>query len=673
MDSNKLCPAIFNVVADNLVKLAALFPAAVKDGQLDIAALREELGQFEEVGAEKYELTWAGKQAAKKLSQTDVAGRTLKYVPEDSKDPDTTQNLYIEGDNLEVLKLLRQNYYGAVKMIYIDPPYNTGNDFVYRDNFTQSHAESAEAEGETVNGERMVVNQKSSNRFHANWLNMMYPRLRVAKDLLREDGVIFVSIDDNEAENLKKVCDEIFGSNNYQATITYVRKTSGKQDSTNFMKSTEYIICYSKSSEWECAPIIADSKVTDRYNKADDNGRKYRETDLRKTGSGDRREDRPLMFYPFYYNIQKNELLVKQKQDNTLKKMGYTEIFPVKPDGTDGRWRWGYTTSVSNLAFLVARIMPKYRNENKYTVYEIDYIDKNGNVRTVVEHTSWDRTEFNSDNAMLEFKNLGFSNQLFPFPKSSALMGHIVYLANTSDDDTILDFFSGSATTAHAVMQRNAEDKGSRKFIMVQYPEICDENSEAAKADYSNICQIGKERIRRAGKKIKTEIERANAQLQPGEEPNPMPDIGFRVFRVAGTNIRWTREALKGGQMTLAEGALSDKDRLDFMPGFTDLDVVYEILLRQRDIPLSAKVEKLGIGKRAYMFADAYVVCLDESVSAGLVEELAAVEPAPIQYVLRDSAFDDNISLKDETLRRLEAYIARNSGELKKTYTVEFI
>jgi len=221
-------------------------------------------------------------------------------------------------------------------------------------------------------------------------------------------------------------------------------------------------------------------------------------------------------------------------------------------------------------------------------------------------------------------------------------------------------------------MQLNAEDGGSRRFILVQYPEICEEKTEAAKAGFPNICEIGKERIRRAGEKIKAEIENNNAQLKIGEAPKRVPDIGFRVFRVADTTIRWTHEAVRG-QMELDESMLSDKDRLDFMPGYTDIDVVYEILLRQRDIPLSAKIEKLSIGKRTYIFADAYVVCLDDSVSVGLVEALAAVEPAPIKYIFRDSAFDDNISLKDETIRRLKAYIARNSGGQKKAYTVEFI
>jgi len=270
MSDNKLSPEIFNTPADNLAKLAALFPSAVKDGQLDINVLKEELGQFEEVGTEKYEMTWAGKQEAKKLSQTDVVGRTLKYVPEDSKDADTTQNLYIEGDNLEVLKLLRRNYYGAVKMIYIDPPYNTGNDFVYRDNFAMSKTESDEAEGETVDGERMKINQKSTNRYHANWLNMMYSRLRVSKDLLTNDGVIFISIDDREIDNLKKICNEIFFEHNFIACIVWERAYSPVNLKRHFSESHDFILVYARDIDTlNCYGLKRSDEANDRYSNPD--------------------------------------------------------------------------------------------------------------------------------------------------------------------------------------------------------------------------------------------------------------------------------------------------------------------------------------------------------------------------------------------------------------------
>lgn len=372
-------------------------------------------------------------------------------------------NFLLEGDNLASLQLLLKTHKGKIDLIYIDPPYNTGNqDFIYDDHF---------------------VSKEDAFR-HSLWCSFMQKRLEIAKNLLSPTGVIFISIDDNEYASLKFLADEIFGYENYEATITYVRKTSGKQDSSNFAKSTEYILVYSRSSKWECATLIAEEKVTDRYNKEDESGRRYRETDLRKTGNADRREDRPLMFYPFYYNPQTDDLQVREQPDQELVKNGYVEIWPIKPDNTEGRWRWGYQTSRDNIQNLIARIMPKYKSENKYTIYEKDYIDKKEAVRTVKEHTCWDRKEFNSDNAMLEFKNLGFSNQRFSFPKSSDLIKHIIYLANFSDC-TVLDFFAGSGTTGQAVMKLNAEDGGTRRFI------LCTNNE-------NNICrEVTYERIRR--------------------------------------------------------------------------------------------------------------------------------------------------------------------------------
>lgn len=375
-----------------------------EDGEVqrvvDFNKLRLLLGdQTVEDAPEVYDFTWVGKRAALQEAAAPI-NKTLRPCPEESVDWENTQNLYIEGDNLEVLKLLQNSYMGKIKMIYIDPPYNTGNDFVYHDDFSQS-AEEYDESNRDEEGNRYRKNTDSNGRFHSDWCSMIYARLMVARSLLTDDGVIFISIDDNEVENLRKICDEVFGESNSQALISYVRKTSGKQDSSNFMNSTEYIMVYSKTSQWECQPLVADDHVTDRYNKIDDDGRKFRETDLRKTGNADRREDRPLMYYPFYFNPNTNELMPSITQRKDLVSKGYIEIYPIKPDGTAGRWRWGIDNAKNNVDFLVAREMPKYKG--KYTVYEKDFIDKKGEIRTVKEHTSWDRKEFNSDNAMAEF------------------------------------------------------------------------------------------------------------------------------------------------------------------------------------------------------------------------------------------------------------------------------
>lgn len=655
MDYNNLPQEIFNAEQDNLQKLAALFPAAVKDGLLDIAALKEELGQFEEVTAERYELSWAGKRNAKKASQSDVAGRTLKYIPGDSKDADTTQNLYIEGDNLEVLKLLRQNYYGAVKMIYIDPPYNTGNDFVYRDDFSQSKAASDEAEGETIGGERMVVNQKSGNRFHANWLNMMYPRLRVAKDLLREDGVIFISIDDNEVSQLRRICDEIFWEANFEGHIHWRRRHNQPNDKTKMIGLVaEHILVYAKNSDTLRAAGVGKIDLTGDFSNSDNDPRGDWASKPWKVGS-DQSGSRYTITTPsgavFDEEWMGEETTFKALlEDNRI-------LFPRGGDG-----------------------MPR----KKYFRFERE---EEGQCAT----NWWEHAQFGHNQGANDCVTELFGvKNVFSNPKPIELLRGLIQISNAKNNDIILDFFSGSATTAHSVMQMNDEMRTNLRFLLVQWPEDLDaqyeKSSGKSKAqlkvaidflDSVNkphyITEIGKERIRRAGEKIKAEVEAANAQAKLGEEPKQVPDIGFRVFRTADTNIRWTHEALKPGQVDMDESMLSDKDKLDFMPGYTDMDVVYEVLLRQRDIPLSAKVEKLDIGQRTYLFADAYVVCLDETVTVELAEALAVVEPTPIKYVFRDSAFEDNISLKDETVRRLEAYIARNSGEQKKAYTVEFI
>ena len=629
-----------DITEENVKKIQALFPNAVTevivDGKItlkiDFDVLKQELSEsLIEDKQERYQMTWPDKSKAKVLANSRITS-TLRPDKEKSVDFDNTQNLYIEGDNLDVLKLLRETYLGKVKMIYIDPPYNTGNDFVYNDDFSQFADEYMETSGQyDEDGNRLVKNLESNGRFHTDWLNMIYPRLKLAKDLLSDDGVIFISIDDNEVENLKKVCNEIFGGANYEAEITYVRKTSGKQDSSNFAKSTEYILIYTKNGSWDCKTLIAGEQVTDRYNKLDKDGRKYRETDLRKTGNSDRREDRPLMFYPFYYNSQLDDLQVCMERDEVLLDKGYIEIYPIKPDGSEGRWRWGFASSQENIAFLQAKEMPKYKG--KYTIYEIDYIDKNGDVRTVKEHTFWDRKEFNSDNAMLEFKALGFSNQLFPFPKSTALIKHMVYLSNFTDG-IILDFFSGSATTAHAVMQLNAEDGGNRKFIMVQLPEECDEKSEAYKAGYKTICEIGEERIRRAGKKIKSENPTADKL-----------DTGFRVLKLDSSNMQDVYYNPNAMRQSLLDETI-DNVKTDRTP----LDLLFQVML-DLGKDLSAKIEEKQVNGKTYFVVNGndLIACFDEDIDNDVITEIAKQQP--LYAVFKSTSFaTDSASINNEQL-----------------------
>ena len=673
MENNKIKKDINNVVNDNLKALEQLFPSAVKDGQLDVKALKEELGDFEEVTTEKYELNWAGKQNAKKMVQQGIGNKTLKFVEKDSKNADTTENIYIEGDNLEVLKLLRQNYYNSIKMIYIDPPYNTGNDFVYNDTFKMDKEESDKAEGIiSENNEKLQRNQKSTNRYHANWLNMMYPRLKLARDLLTDDGVIFISIDDNEQANLKRLCDEIFGEENFISNLVWA--SGRKNDSKYISNSHEYMLCFVKNIEnLKLNSIIWREKkkgleeIYSFYNEL----KKTYETNYKKMSEELKK---------WYKNLPESHSSKSHSHYSLIDEKGifftdniswpggggpkYDVLHPItqKPVKIPSRG-WVYATRERMEEMIkmgkvyfgedenTVPCLKAYLSDREYTTpYSVFYKDGRASTKRL--------------------RNL-MEKSVFQNPKDEEIIKNIMEFINFDKNDTILDFFSGSATTAHAVMQLNSEDNGNRKYIMVQLPETTDEKSEAFKAGYKNIAEIGKERIRRAGEKIKQEIEEYNSNLKLGEEPKKVPDIGFKVFKVDDTNIKWYDLENFNEE---SQYSFDDPDSLDFVLGSNDIDIVYEIMLRQNDVPLSERLEVLtDIGNRTYLYASTYLICLETEITEEMVEKLALLDPLPIKFVFRDSAFKDNISLKDETFRKLRSLIERNSGESKVSYRVEFI
>ena len=652
MKNNKIKRDINNVVNDNLKALEQLFPSAVKDGQLDIKALKEELGDFEEVTTEKYELNWAGKQNAKKIVQQGIGNKTLKFVEKDSKNTDTTENIYIEGDNLEVLKLLRQNYYNSIKMIYIDPPYNTGNDFVYNDTFKMDKEKSDKAEGIiSENNEKLQKNQKSTNRYHANWLNMIYPRLKLARDLLTDDGVIFISIDDNEQANLKRLCDEIFGEENFVGQWNWFKSATPPNLSKKIKKNIEYILCYEKGKNNNFfRGIKKNSKSNDPFTKPQNTIKELYFPPKTIKIKSDKK-----IFFKGIYGTEKypNELLNDIEIENSTNKnaVKFKNRFIWIQKKLEEEINNGTTIELSSNGVL------SYKKVEYSAEIPPNFIDKNVGVDT-------------TENAGKNLIKLFEGKEVFDYPKSISL---ICYLINMlcSQKDIILDFFSGSATTAHAVMQLNSEDNGNRKYIMVQLPETTDEKSEAFKAGYKNIAEIGKERIRRAGEKIKQEIEEYNSNLKLGEEPKKVPDIGFKVFKVDDTNIKWYDMENFNEE---SQYSFDDPDSLDFVLGSNDIDIVYEIMLRQNDVPLSESLEVLtDIGNRTYFYASTYLICLETEITEEMVEKLASLDPLPIKFVFRDSAFKDNISLKDETFRKLRSLIERNSGESKVSYRVEFI
>lgn len=608
-------------VAANIDAIAVLFPNAVtevlRDGKteraIDFDVLRQELSDsIVEGREERYQFTWPDKRKAVLAANAPITS-TLRPVLADSVGKDGTpggfdsENLYIEGDNLEVLKLLQETYLGKVKMIYIDPPYNTGNDFVYEDDFAQSAAEYLAGSGQYDEaGNRMVTNTESNGRFHTDWLNMIYPRLKLAKDLLSEDGAIFISLDDGEIDNLKKVCDEIFGADNYRNTILVRRRTKSLNsqfaDSGLYSMNVgfEYIMVYAKS------PLFLMNALRMKKENATTKGR----WDVFWSNA-----DRPTMRY---------ELL------------GFTP--------TTGQWRNSREkaiNAVENYEKYQANFEKDMTLEEYWEKTGIsEFIrripngtGKNGGVQHwVAPSNSMLRTSNWTD---IEVSQIGKEIDLpFDNPKSKSLLMELIKL-NSEKDILVLDFFSGSATTAHAVMQLNAEDGGHRKFILVQLPEKTDEKSEAFKAGYPNICEIGKERIRRAGKKI----------LEEAGEAAALQDFGFRCLRLDSSNMEDVYyEPEKLGQQDLFSQVDNVKE------GRTAEDLLFQVML-DMGIPLSSKISERDIaGKKVFDVGEGFLLaCFDSAVTEEVVTEIAKQKP---QYaVLRDSSMaNDSVATNFEQI-----------------------
>ncbi len=648
MEEVRVNQTINDIPNENLEKLRQLFPRVVNDGEVDFEALREELGQFKEVSSEKYELSWAGKREAKILAQEDVVGRTLKYSKEKSNNPDNSENIYIEGDNLEVLKLLRQNYYGAIKMIYIDPPYNTGKDFVYRDSFRMNQQESDIYEDAvSEDGERLVINPKSGNRYHAIWMSNIYMRLKIARDLLTDDGAIFISINDIEQDNLKKICNEIFGEKNMIATFCW--RTDGNFDNQAKVKSChEYIYFYAKDESLFPAPPVVDPNIGE-----------------------DSKLNNPVI----------RNTIIKNGPKNPISTVTIPAGFPSDIENchincTDVQWpqyscdidivdhklanaveaTTGWAAKAQLLDFIANGFKPVLDSKNQETEF---VMTKTGAIESIKK-----RSESQSHViSVLEglggtqkaTTDLGELGDFFDYPKPVVLLKYLASMVKTEKKDIFMDFFSGSASFGHAIMELNKNDGLERRYILVQYPEKTKNDSEAKAAGYDDICQIGRTRLKNVGKSLGNDI-----------------DYGYKTFVVSDTNIKW-KSLISSGQLDFSQ-IESTPDLADFMPETNDIDVVYEIMLRQRDVPLSESVEKISsIGERTYLYADAYLICLETEISTAMIDKMAAIDPVPVKYVFRDSAFKDDIALKDETFRRLKAVIEKNTNQAKQTYTVEFI
>ncbi|EOI7437545.1 TPA: site-specific DNA-methyltransferase [Yersinia enterocolitica] len=598
-----------DITSQNIEQLKQLFPDVFSEGKIDFEALKAVLGAEIDDSEERYNFTWNGKKKARQIAQTPSIG-TLRPCKEESVNWDTTENLFIEGDNLEVLKLLQKSYHKKVKLVYIDPPYNTGKDFVYKDNFNDNIKNYLEITNQVDDaGNKLKTNTDASGRYHSDWLSMMYPRLKLARNLLRDDGVIFISIDENEVNNLRNICNEIFGEDNFIACIANINNPKGRSDDKYIARSHEYILCYKKQDilfyGWE-----PEENITKRYNKLDGKG-KYRDIDLRKTGDNDRREDRPNLFYYFMHSEATGEIYPTY---DDLAIEGFHQIKPTREDGSDGNWRWSLESAQKNIHLLQARYMGV---RGKWTVSVKDYLTSDKRVKPT---SSWTHKFANSERGTEQLVNLGFDKKLFPNPKPIGLLQAIMVMA-TSEDDIILDFFAGSGSTGHAMYEQNSKDNIQRKFILVQLPEPVVEGTIAENLGYKVIPDITKERLTKAGEMYKNN--------------------GFKVFKLDETNIRPWDADFSNLEKVLQQTTKSIKY------GRSSEDVLYEIFLKY-GYELTTPVEiKTVNGKTVLVVgAGALIVCLDDEITTETVEGItklkSELDPETTQVVFKDEGFTDD-------------------------------
>ncbi len=643
-----------DMTMQNIEKIGALFPNCITEAldeehstpekkvykkAINFEMLKQMLSSDVLEGDEAYEFTWVGKKAAIVEANKPIR-KTLRPCPEESKDWDNTENLYIEGDNLEVLKLLQESYLGKVKMIYIDPPYNTGNDFIYRDNFAQSSDEYNEDSGVYDEDEnRLFKNTDTNGRFHSDWCSMIYSRLLLARSMLCDNGFIFISIDDNEMDSLKKMCDEVFGADNHCGTFV-INSTPNARDYGHIGKMHEFCLFYAKNIIKAESKMLPNENKTFKYN--DKNGG-YNIHPLYNSNEAFNQQNRPNLYYPFYIYLDQPidkgffEIGLEEKE-------GSIEIYPPKSikNGVQFVWRWGKEKALQNINKEIIgyeikpgeyRIVQKMRHEEKI-------------IRSLLADT-----KYSSRRGTAEVENI-LNGKIFSFPKPLSLIEDFCKVT-LSETDIALDFFSGSATTAHAVMQLNAEDGGHRKFIMVQLPEPCDKQSEAYKAGYKNICEIGKERIRRAGEKIKEESSLTTTNL----------DVGFRVFKLDDSNMKDVYYAADDYDWKMLADMISNikEDR-------TDLDLFFGCLL-EWGLPLSMpyhseKIENCTV--HTYNDGD-LIACFDNHIPESVVKEIA--KRKPLRAVFRDSGFADSPA-KINVFEIFKLYMPEDADDITKRVKV---
>lgn len=605
-------------------KLKSVFPECFAEGKLDIDKLLNLCGEYIDEDFEKYKFEWSGKAECYRLAGKRSTG-TLRPCVEDSVNWDATKNLYIEGDNLEVLKLLQTAYFRKVKMIYIDPPYNTGNDFVYADDFRDPISRYKEITQQTTKS-----NPETMGRYHTNWLNMMYPRLRLAANLLQDDGVIFISIDDNEVHNLRKLCDEVFGEENFISDIIWEKRFTRNNDAKMMSSVIDHVLFYRKSDAVNIIREPRSEKANSIYSNLDNDPR----------------------------GVWTSVSYVSQRTKEQRPNLSYEMLNPITGKTiTHAVNAWKYSKEQYKTHAKENRLYWGKNGENTYPRLKRFLSElKDG----MVPVNLWNYKDVGTlDDGTKEVAGL-LGKQIFDYPKPHTLLQKMIQLSGVEGNDIILDFFSGSATTAHAVMQLNAEDGGNRRFIMVQLPEACDEKSEAYKAGYPNICEIGKERIRRAGAKISNSEQRIvnncnDEQVSfDGEKPihysllpSTCPDVGFRCFKLDTSNLAaWDAAPITDGNLqTLWDrfDELSDTIKA----GRSDMDIVFEVMLKL-GVPLDFPVTEIMAGnKKAYSVGEdtLLLVCLDTGITPEDMEAMCDLAPAKI--IAAEAGFADDTALSN--------------------------
>ncbi len=622
---------------EKLFELKRILPEAFSENKIEWDKLRTVLGNNVDLGIEKFGFTWAGKSNAIK-NVLIPSKATLTPAIDESVKFDESENIFIEGDNLEVLKLLQKAYFEKVKMIYIDPPYNTGSDFVYKDNFASPVKNYLEQTGQIDSeGNKLSTNKETNGRYHSDWLSMMYPRLKLAWNLLRDDGAIFVSIDDHEAHNLQNIMNEIYGEENFVGRITSVNNLKGRNDKKNLSTINDYLLIYQKSSSFETYGLPLSNEQIAEYKLEDDAGEKYKFRDLRKRGRPDRREDRPNMYFPIYFNQKLDSVFLQRQSPDDI------EITPLRGDGSDGRWRWGKDKVAANLAIL----HPKYnKNKDKWSIEHrvylssatseeipgTDDLDEDEEILEVTRSrvkSVWMGGEFSTDVGRREMKELFGLDIGFDYPKPTALIERCLQLS-TKNNDIILDFFAGSGTSAQAVTSLNSIDGGNRRWICVQLPERVDEKSLVGKNGFKNIAEITKERIRLAIKKLRS-------------------TDGFKVFKLTKSNYPENTFEFDPDK-TVEENGLALEDYLKqakqakLIDDIDETSIIYENIVKEGfslnsniaiDVKVNNKIYTVTDGERHFF------ICLDRQIDNETIKNIIEWANGTI-FICFDSALNDS-------------------------------